>query len=318
MDIPKVSICIPAYNNAAEVKRLLESIRMQTFRDLEIILTDDSTNEEIAELVKSSGWEDIRYIHNEKPLGHIFNWNKSLSEAQGEYIKIMFSDDWFTAPDSLEKMVSLLDRSPEASLAFCGTMQVMLPEGGQAVQGEPEDGSGQPGKKAYARAAADWYTDRLAADYRNLFLGNEIGAPSATLYRACGAMFDEKSNWASDMFLYFEILSRNPRFVCTQEPLISIGIHEAQYTGMFEEKDLRKFNDTLYMYEKYQLRESQVCREYMLRQILKFRQGWETAGRCGISRGEYRKQGLSWFWENTVLGYWNGAMHKLGIRRKEG
>lgn len=147
MDIPKVSICIPAYNNAAEVKRLLESIRMQTFRDLEIILTDDSTNEEIAELVKSSGWEDIRYIHNEKPLGHIFNWNKSLSEAQGEYIKIMFSDDWFTAPDSLEKMVSLLDRAPEASLAFCGTMQVMLPEGGQAAKGEPEGGSGRPVKK---------------------------------------------------------------------------------------------------------------------------------------------------------------------------
>ena len=202
-------------------------------------------------------------------------------------------------------------------MAFCGTMQVMLPEGGQAAKGEPEGGSGRPVKKAYARAAADWYTDRLAADYRNLFLGNEIGAPSATLYRACGAMFDEKSNWASDMFLYFEILSRNPRFVCTQEPLISIGIHEAQYTGMFEEKDLRKFNDTLYMYEKYQLRESQACREYMLRQILKFRQGWETAGQCGISRGEYLKQGISWFWENTVLGYWNGAMHKLGIRKIE-
>ena len=60
MDIPKVSICIPAYNNAAEVKRLLESIRMQTFRDLELILTDDSTNEEIPELIKSSGLEDIR------------------------------------------------------------------------------------------------------------------------------------------------------------------------------------------------------------------------------------------------------------------
>lgn len=54
------------------------------------------------------------------------------------------------------------------------------------MKGEPEGGSGRPVKKAYARAAADWYTDRLAADYRNLFLGNEIGAPSATLYRACG------------------------------------------------------------------------------------------------------------------------------------
>lgn len=333
MDKPKVSICIPAYNNVAEVKRLLESIRMQTFRDWEIILTDDSSNEEITELVKNSDWGPLRYIHNEKPLGHIFNWNKSLSEAQGEYIKIMFSDDWFTAPDSLEKMVSLLERNPEASLAFCGTMQVMLPEGGQVgsceankqdlrikqgLQKETEDGVGHMEGKAYARAAEAWYTDRLAADYRNLFLGNEIGAPSATIYRTCGAMFDEKSNWASDMFLYFEILGKNPRFACTKEPLISIGIHEAQYTGMFEEKDLRKFNDTLYMYEKYKLRESPGCREYMLRQILKFRQGWKTAGRCGISRGEYTKQGIRWFWENTVLGYWNGAMHKLRVRKKEG
>lgn len=83
MDIPKVSICIPAYNNAAEVKRLLESICMQTFRDLEIILTDDSTNEEIAELIKSSGWEDIRYIHNEKPLGHISTGIKACQKRRG-------------------------------------------------------------------------------------------------------------------------------------------------------------------------------------------------------------------------------------------
>lgn len=323
MGRPKVSICIPAYNNAAEVKRLLESIRMQTFRDLEIILTDDSINEEIARLVQSYRQEDIRYIHNEKPLGHIFNWNKSLSEAQGEYIKIMFSDDWFTTADSLEKMVLLLEKTPEASLAFCGTMQVMLTESGQVAQGQSAqdqtaqrqaaDKTARSGEKAYARAAEDWYADRLAEDYRNLFLGNEIGAPSATLYRACGAMFDEKSSWASDMFLYFEILSKNPRFVWTKEPLISIGIHEEQYTGMFDEKDLRKFNDTLYMYEKYRLRESPVCRDYMLREILRFRQGRETAKRCGISRGEYMKQGMCWFWENTVLGYWNGALHKLGL-----
>lgn len=310
MASPKVSICIPAYNNAAEVKRLLECIYAQTFRDREIILTDDSTNDEIAELVKGCAQEEIRYYHNEKPLGHIFNWNKSLSKARGEYIKIMFSDDWFTEEDSLGKMVSLLDNAPEASLAFCGTMQVTLSEGGE------NDSPSPAGEKAYARAAGDWYTDRLAEDYRNLFLGNEIGAPSATLYRACGAMFDEKSNWASDMFLYFEILSKNSRFVCTKEPLISIGIHEAQYTGMFEEKDMRKFRDMLYMYEKYGLQESPACRAYMLKQILKFGQGRETAKRCRITGWEYTKQRISWFWENTVSGYWHGALHKLGIREK--
>ena len=49
---PKVSICIPAYNNAAEVRRLLLSIAEQTMQDVEIILTDDSTNGGIEALVE--------------------------------------------------------------------------------------------------------------------------------------------------------------------------------------------------------------------------------------------------------------------------
>lgn len=103
MGKPKISICIPAYNNAEEVRRLLDSIFKQTFQDWEIILTDDSTNEEISVLVKETAQDRLHYIHNEKPLGHIFNWNKALSEAKGQYIKIMFSDDWFAERDSLEK-----------------------------------------------------------------------------------------------------------------------------------------------------------------------------------------------------------------------
>ena len=81
MLVPKVSICIPAYNNVNEVKRLLESIFLQRFKNYEIILTDDSTNNEISELIEQMGRQKIRYIHNPKPLGHIFNWNRALSEA---------------------------------------------------------------------------------------------------------------------------------------------------------------------------------------------------------------------------------------------
>ena len=225
---PKVSICIPCYNNAVEVRRLLTSIAGQSYRDVEIILTDDSTDQEIhrlvsrilqgkeadirlpgcqaskeadvggrgageAEAVNAGNGEadtlmspsgSLRYVHNEKPLGHIFNWNRALELARGEYIKIMFSDDWFSAPDSLEKMVRLLEENPQASLAFCGSRQVSE-------------------KRTWERAAEKPWLKRLEADYRNLFPGNQIGAPSATIYRACGAAFDEESNWASDMFLYF-------------------------------------------------------------------------------------------------------------------
>ena len=93
---PKVSICIPAYNNEPEVRRLLLSIAEQTMQDAEIILTDDSTDgaiEALAEEIRSGKQAEeagtapwtapcmsrLRYVHNEKPLGHIFNWNKALS-----------------------------------------------------------------------------------------------------------------------------------------------------------------------------------------------------------------------------------------------
>ena len=311
---PKVSICIPAYNNEAEVRRLLSSIAAQTMQDVEIILTDDSTNGEIEALVEKirSGngagaeaadthWtapcmRHLRYVHNEKPLGHIFNWNKALSLAEGEYIKIMFSDDWFTRADSLEKLTALLDEDPQASLAFCGTRQVSK-------------------KRTWERAAGKEYVERLRRDYRYLFLGNEIGAPSATLYRACGAAFDERSNWASDMFLYFEILQKNPRFAFTPEPLISIGVHEEQYTESFTEKDIRKYQDRLLMYEKYGLKTQEDCRKEMLRLTVMYGQGVQTASACGASLGEYLKQRAVWFWHNTVLGYWNGLLHKLGLKR---
>ncbi len=307
---PKVSICIPAYNNAAEVRRLLLSIAEQTMQDVEIILTDDSTNGGIEALVEEirggksadarpAPWtapcmSRLRYVHNEKPLGHIFNWNKALSLAQGEYIKIMFSDDWFTERDSLEKLTALLDEDPQASLAFCGTRQVSK-------------------KRSWERAAGKEYVERLERDYRYLFLGNEIGAPSATLYRSCGAAFDERSNWASDMFLYFEILQKNPRFAFTPEPLICIGVHEEQYTESFTEKDIRKFNDRLLMYEKYGLQAQEDCRKEMLRLTVMYAQGRKTASACGASLEEYLKQRAVWFWHNTVLGYWNGLLHKLGL-----
>ena len=170
-------------------------------------------------------------------------------------------------------------------------------------------------KRTWERAAGKEYVERLRRDYRYLFLGNEIGAPSATLYRACGAAFDERSNWASDMFLYFEILQKNPRFAFTPEPLISIGVHEEQYTESFTEKDIRKYQDRLLMYEKYGLKAQEDCRKEMLRLTVMYGQGVQAASACGASLGEYLKQRAVWFWHNTVLGYWNGLLHKLGLKR---
>lgn len=300
--MPKVSICVPTYQNPEEVKRLTESIARQTFTDYELIVTDDSKDNRIENYIKDLQALEgilagkIRYYHNEKPLGHIFNWNKALSYAEGEYIKIMFSDDWFTYPDSLEKLVALLQEHKEADLAFCGSMQVSE-------------------KESYARAPQEKYVKALAEDYRQLFIGNEIGAPSDTLYRNDpGVRFDEKSNWASDVFLYFEILKKNPVFAFTPEPLISIGVHENQYTNSFSDKDQRIYGDYEYLYQKYQLDKSDACKKWFLEKyLIRQQKGLLKAKKNGYKAAEYLKAQAKYRIREVLPCYFRALIRKINV-----
>lgn len=312
--MPKVSICVPTYNNADEVKHLLESIYEQEYKDFEVNISDDSTNGEIAKVVndyqEQYGEEQIRYVHNEKRLGHIINWNAPIRMAKGEYIKIMFSDDWFTDCKSLGKFVTMLDENPEASLAFCGSRQVML--AGSNAEGVKHLAK-ENVKDSYDRHASDAFIDGLRTDYRNLFLGNQIGTPSASIYRRGTelSMFDEQSNWASDMFLYFELLKKSEKFTYTKAPLICVGVHENQYTETFSERDERIYNDYRYMYTKYQLQDSEKCRGYFTEQfIIKYHKGLQEAKALGISSGLYWKK---WFAEQklTVTCFVNARIKRI-------
>lgn len=284
MERPKVSICIPCYNNAEEVDRLLASVYRQEYTDFEVNLSDDSTNDETERLVRER-YAQVRYQHNQTPFGHIFNWNAALRMAEGAYIKVMFSDDWFTQETSLGSFVALLDENPDAMLAFSGSRQVMLDaQNGEALRHV----AAAHQTKYYDRTADARFIDGLRKDYRHLFLGNQIGAPSAVIYRRGSALtlFDERSNWASDLFLYFDLLEKSPIFAYTKEPLVSIGVHENQYTESFAEKDERIYKDYKYMYTKYDLRESRACREYFTEQFLiKYHRGFREAAALGIGQG---------------------------------
>ena len=150
-------------------------------------------------------------------------------------------------------------------------------------------------RTSYDRYASDEFIAGLRQDYRNLFLGNQIGAPSAVIYRRGKelALFDEKSNWASDMFLYFELLRTSSVFVYTKEPLVSIGVHEHQYTESFTERDQRIYNDYKYMYSKYDLQRSKPCREYFTEHfIVKYHKGLKEAKHLGIEKSMYWKKWL--------------------------
>ena len=95
------SICIPAYKRPENIDRLLSSILIQTFNDYEVIITDDSGDDSLKDVLEKYSNLPIKYFRNEKPLGTPANWNYSISLAKGEWIKIMHEDDWFADERSL-------------------------------------------------------------------------------------------------------------------------------------------------------------------------------------------------------------------------
>ena len=291
--MPKVSICVPTYNNVKEVERLISSILKQTYEDYEIVITDDSDNNDIESLVRKFSDERISYVYNVSKLGHIFNWNAAIDMAKGDYIKIMFSDDWFTYTDSLSEFVEMLDTHPEADLAFSNSMQVSETE-------------------SYKRKVSDFFIPRLKEDWRNIFLGDEIGAPSDTIYRRNGIKFDEKSSWASDVELYLQLLYKNPNFAWTDRPLVSIGLHEQQYTHTFVEKDERIFNDYLFMYQKHQLWESELCKDFFLKKfIIRYGKGIGVAKKCKIDPMDYIRAKMNYLFKFLMPIYMRAAGRKL-------
>lgn len=94
---PLVTVYIPTYNRVELLKRAVESVRNQTYQNLEIIIVDDCSQDATAEYLKEISKEDsrIRYFIKEKNSGACASRNIAINNAQGEYITGLDDDDIF-------------------------------------------------------------------------------------------------------------------------------------------------------------------------------------------------------------------------------
>ena len=89
-----ISVIIPVYNVESYLKRCVDSVRQQTYIDLEIILVDDGSTDDSGKLCDNLAAEDnrIRVIHKENG-GASSARNTGIDNAKGEYIGFVDSDD---------------------------------------------------------------------------------------------------------------------------------------------------------------------------------------------------------------------------------
>lgn len=119
MTQPEISVIVPIYNVEKYLDKCVQSIRNQTFTDLEIILVDDGSPDRCGEMCDAYAREDlrIRVIHKENG-GLSDARNAGIDAARGKYLGFVDSDDYIEA-DMYEMLHSMIVQE-NADVAICG------------------------------------------------------------------------------------------------------------------------------------------------------------------------------------------------------
>lgn len=115
---PLVSVIIPNYNYVRFLPERIESVLSQSFQDFELIILDDCSTDNSAEVINRyrDNPKVTRVVYNTKNSGSPFaQWEKGISLAQGKYIWIAEADD-SALPDFLQRSVAVLEADEEVAL----------------------------------------------------------------------------------------------------------------------------------------------------------------------------------------------------------
>lgn len=120
---PTISVLLPTFNDSLYLHDAIDSIMHQSLEDYELLVIDDSSTDNTAQII--SGFQDprIKVIQNEKNLGLAASLNKGLALAQGKYIARMDGDD-ISFPDRFERQIDFLNEHPDVFILGCNTIRI--------------------------------------------------------------------------------------------------------------------------------------------------------------------------------------------------
>lgn len=212
MDTPFISICIPTYKRTALLKKLLDSIAIQSFKNFEILMNDNSPDNSVKELVATYKPQlAIQYEKNEPATNAVENGIKVMRRAKAPWVKIMHDDDWFATADALQQFADAATTSGK-DFIFCASNAVEL----TTNVSKPEYLSDE-NKKA------------LEDSPLCLFFLNTVGHPSAVMNKKDVSIeYDKNYNWVLDIDFYMRYLTTHQGFHYIDKPLVNIGKSEGQ------------------------------------------------------------------------------------------
>lgn len=248
-----ISICIPAYKRIVDLEKLLDSIGRQTFKDFEVIVTDDSPDDTVKNFCDNYPNNfALTYCKNNPVLGTPENWNEGIRKATGQWVKLMHDDDYFASDDSLALFVAPIQTNPGAQVFYSAFVFEDLANNTQKV------------------IRCNWY-DRffLSLSPYHLLKRNYFGNPSCIIIKKdISYLYDHRFKYIVDFAFYIELLKNNIKCVYIPHVLIHVGLNDKQVTNYTYK------NKAVQMYENHVFFEKIGAKA--LRNVTAFDYYWRT------------------------------------------
>lgn len=200
----RLSILIPAYDYAEGVRLILSSLSVNPTDELEIIISDDSSDELVSQVVKEFTPRylgKLCYIRNRPSLGAIANWNSLLQRAKGEYILLLHHDEYPLGERFVQQALDLLCTARDVDVFV---MECIL----------------ESSAKTYVRPHLPAMIKMLVFMYfpTYFFRRNVVGPTSCLIVRRkVYPRFDERLRWLVDVDAYYRLRLATERWCVSEE-----------------------------------------------------------------------------------------------------
>jgi glycosyltransferase involved in cell wall biosynthesis len=133
---PSVSIAIPTFNRARTLERAVRSALEQSHRDLEVVVSDNASTDDTAELLARMAAADprIRFVRQPENGGMVANLDAALALTRGAHVMLLADDDWL-APGCVEATLGALTADPRLAAALGGVSYMR--DGERVQRGQP-------------------------------------------------------------------------------------------------------------------------------------------------------------------------------------